>query len=239
MWAGPAASARTSSASPARRARCPPEKKPRSPGIFTDLKVPRRQPGRLSARIDIDTRFITSPTRSSSPSWCSASLCVVASIVALAVLDRRSGRRRAPGMAAVLACRVGHWLADVGVIGTLLLWHVIGAISSDDGYNLTIARVSGEAGYTANYFRFFGATEAPFDWYQSVLAHLASVSTAGRVDAAARHRRGHRHLADPEPLRPAATGPAAGRSTGWRCGPRARCSWPPGCRSTTAFAPSR
>ena len=71
------------------------------------------------------------------------------------------------------------WIADIGVIGTLLLWHVIGAISSDDGYNLTIARVSGEAGYTANYFRYFGATEAPFDWYQSVLAQMASISTAG------------------------------------------------------------
>ena len=30
-----------------------------------------------------------------------------------------------------------------------------------------------------NYYRFFGATEAPFDWYQSVLAHLAAISTAG------------------------------------------------------------
>ena len=71
------------------------------------------------------------------------------------------------------------WLADIGVVGTLLLWHVIGAISSDDGYNLTIARVSGDAGYAANYYRFFGATEAPFDWYQSVLAHMAAISTAG------------------------------------------------------------
>ena len=70
------------------------------------------------------------------------------------------------------------WLADIGVVGTLLLWHVIGALSSDDGYNLTIARVSDEAGYTANYYRFFGASEAPFDWYQSVLAHFASISTA-------------------------------------------------------------
>ena len=54
-----------------------------------------------------------------------------------------------------------------------------GRSSSDDGYNLTIARVSGDAGYTANYYRYFGATEAPFDWYQTVLAQLASISTAG------------------------------------------------------------
>jgi arabinosyltransferase A len=38
--------------------------------------------------------------------------------------------------------------------------------------------VAGDAGYTTNYFRYFGTTEAPFDWYQSVLAHLAEVSTA-------------------------------------------------------------
>lgn len=74
---------------------------------------------------------------------------------------------------------VATWLADAGVIGTLLLWHVIGATSSDDGYNLTMARVSGDAGYVANYYRYFGTSEAPFDWYQSVLAQLASVSTAG------------------------------------------------------------
>ena len=36
------------------------EKKPQVGGIFTDLKVP-AQPG-LSARVDIDTRFITAPT---------------------------------------------------------------------------------------------------------------------------------------------------------------------------------
>ncbi len=65
------------------------------------------------------------------------------------------------------------------MIGTLLLWHVIGSTTSDDGYNLAIARVAGDAGYTANYYRFFGASEAPFDWYQSVLAQLASISTAG------------------------------------------------------------
>ena len=42
-----------------------------------------------------------------------------------------------------------------------------------------MARVSGQAGYVANYYRYFGTTEAPFDWYQTVLAQLASVSTAG------------------------------------------------------------
>ena len=163
-----------------------PDKKPQVAGVFTDLKVA-AQAG-LSARIDIDTRFITSPTPLKLGVMVLGVACVIASIVALAVLDRRSRpggdirpeRRRRFLLAWRRFWRVSlaTWLADIGVVGTLLLWHVIGALSSDDGYNLTIARVSDEAGYTANYYRFFGASEAPFDWYQSVLAQFASISTA-------------------------------------------------------------
>ena len=98
--------------------------------------------------------------------------------MALAVLDGRSRRVR-DAWRRFWRVGLSTWLADIGVVGTLLLWHLIGAISSDDGYNLTIARVSRDAGYAANYYRFFGTTEAPFDWYQSVLAHMAAISTAG------------------------------------------------------------
>jgi arabinosyltransferase A len=153
------------------------EKKPQVVGVFTDLKVA-AEPG-LSARIDVDTRFITSPTALKLGVLVLGVICVAASIVALAVLDRRSGRRVRDAWRRFWRVGLSTWLADIGVVGALLLWHLIGAISSDDGYNLTIARVSGDAGYAANYYRFFGATEAPFDWYQSVLAHMAAISTAG------------------------------------------------------------
>ena len=165
----------------------PVEKKPQVAGLFTDLKVPPRDG--LAARVDIDTRFITSPTLLKRAVMVLGVICVVAAIVALAALDLRSrragdmrlGSGRRPRGSLTRWLRVGFatWLADIGVVGTLLLWHVIGAISSDDGYNLTIARVSGQAGYVANYYRYFGTTEAPFDWYQSLLGQLASVSTAG------------------------------------------------------------
>jgi arabinosyltransferase A len=154
-----------------------PEKKPQIAGVFTDLKVA-AQPG-LSARIDVDTRFITTPTVLKMSVMVLSVISVVASIVALAVLDRTSGRRVSRAWRRFVRVGMVTWIADIGVIGTLLLWHVIGATSSDDGYNLTIARVAGDAGYAANYYRFFGATEAPFDWYQSVLAQMASISTAG------------------------------------------------------------
>ncbi len=159
----------------------PPEKKPQVGGIFTDLKVG-AQPG-LSARVDIDTRFITTPGALKKAVMLLGVLAVLVAMVGLAALDRLSrGRtlrdwltRYRPRVRVGFASR----LADAAVIATLLLWHVIGATSSDDGYLLTVARVAPKAGYVANYYRYFGTTEAPFDWYTSVLAQLAAVSTAG------------------------------------------------------------
>ncbi|MGW0162784.1 arabinosyltransferase domain-containing protein [Mycobacterium sp. NPDC003323] len=151
------------------------DKRPQVAGVFTELQVP--ADAGLNARIDIDTRFITSPTALKLAVMVLGTACVLASIIALALLDRTAGRhaprgrRRRAGWAT--------WLTDTGVVGSLLIWHIVGPQSSDDGYNLTIARVSADAGYITNYYRYFGATEAPFDWYQSVLAHLASLSTAG------------------------------------------------------------
>ncbi|MDT5013548.1 MAG: arabinosyltransferase [Mycobacterium sp.] len=153
------------------------DKKPQVAGLFTDMKGP-AVPG-LSARVDVDTRFVTSPTALKTAVMLLGVLCVAASLVALAVLDRYSGRRPRRAGRRRRSVGVATWLADGGVIGILVLWHVIGALSSDDGYNLTIARASEHAGYFPNYYRFFGATEAPFDWYPGVLGHLASVSTAG------------------------------------------------------------
>lgn len=172
----------------------PSEKKPQVGGIFTDLKVP-AQPG-LSARIDIDTRFITAPTALKQLAMAVGALAVLTAVIALAALDRRSRgggtlvnwrspiawlSRYRPRARWSSWRRVGlaTWIADVGVIATLLVWHVIGATSSDDGYNLTIARVSAKAGYIVDYYRYFGTTDAPFDWYLGVLSKLASVSTAG------------------------------------------------------------
>jgi arabinosyltransferase A len=172
-WANPGAVGADFVGIPGATGTLPPDKKPQVTGIFTDLKVPFQQG--LSARIDVDTRFITKPTALKLAVMVAGIACVIASILALTVLDRRRISRLSSARHHLLR----HWPADVGVIGTLLLWHIIGAISSDDGYNLTIARISGEAGYATNYYRYFGTSEAPFDWYQSVLAQLASVSTAG------------------------------------------------------------
>jgi len=174
VWADPGAVGADFIGIPGAAGTLPPDKKPQVTGVFTELRVP-AQPA-LSVRIDVDTRFITTPTPFKTVAMVTGVLCVIVSIAALWALDRRSAIRRGPPGA---RHRFRHWITDALVIGTLLGWHVIGAISSDDGYNLTIARISSQAGYVANYYRYFGTSEAPFDWYQTLLAGLTTVSTAG------------------------------------------------------------
>lgn len=115
----------------------------------------------MSAHIAVDTRFITNPTTLKAAVMALGVLAVLASIIALAVLDRRRTHRTPRSWRHWFKANPITWLADIGVLGTLALWHVIGAISSDDGYNLTMARNVAHAGYVANYYRFFGASEAP------------------------------------------------------------------------------
>ena len=60
VWADAGAAGADFVGIPGAAGKLSPEKKPQFGGIFTDLKVP-AQPG-LSARVDVDTRFILAPT---------------------------------------------------------------------------------------------------------------------------------------------------------------------------------
>ncbi len=148
--------------------------RPQVVGIFTDLK-PDAFPAGMNVHIDVDSRFSSSPTALKLAAMILAVLAMLASLVALHVLDgtdHRRARRFLPS----------HWWrvtpVDGVVVGTLVAWHFIGANTSDDGYLLSMARASDHAGYMANYFRWFGVPEAPFGWYYDVLAAFAKVSTA-------------------------------------------------------------
>jgi arabinosyltransferase C len=98
----------------------------------------------------------------------------VIALGALHVLDTADGRR-------VKRFLPRRWWSvgplDGLVIAVLVWWHFVGANTSDDGYILTMARVSEHAGYMANYYRWFGTPEAPFGWYYDLLALWAHVST--------------------------------------------------------------
>jgi arabinosyltransferase B len=150
-----------------------PNLRPSIVGIFTDLTGP--APPGLSASAVIDTRFSTKPTALKLAAIVLAIISTIIALVALWRLDRLDGRR----MQRWLPQRWRTFSAtDVVVIGGFVVWHVMGANSSDDGYILQMARVAGHAGYMSNYFRWFGSPEDPFGWYYNLLAVMTGVSDA-------------------------------------------------------------
>ncbi|MFC4124114.1 arabinosyltransferase domain-containing protein [Nocardia rhizosphaerae] len=149
------------------------DKRPQIVGVFTDLDEAAIAGARLHA--DIDSRFTSTPTTLKLVTMIVAAVATVLALIALHLLDTSDGRR---------ARRVlpRHWWrvtpTDGVVVGTLLVWHVIGANTSDDGYILNMARASGPSGYMANYYRWFGVPEAPFGWSYEVLAWMTTISDA-------------------------------------------------------------
>lgn len=150
-----------------------PNLRPQIVGVFTDLTGP--APAGLKLSATIDTRFSTTPTTLKLAAMVTAILATIVALVALWRLDQLDGHRMRRLIPA-------NWrtftLADVAVIFGFVLWHVIGANSSDDGYILGMARVADRAGYMSNYFRWFGSPEGPFGWYYNLLALMTHVSDA-------------------------------------------------------------
>ncbi|EUA68372.1 mycobacterial cell wall arabinan synthesis family protein [Mycobacterium xenopi 4042] len=139
--------------------------------MFTDLTGP--APSGLKFSASIDTRFSTRPTLLKLAAIVVAIGSTVVALVALWRLDQLDGRRM---RRLIPATWRGFTLVDATVIFAFLLWHVIGANSSDDGYILGMARVADHAGYMSNYFRWFGSPEDPFGWYYNLLALMTHVS---------------------------------------------------------------
>ena len=141
--------------------------------MFTDLTGP--APPGLTFSATIDTRFSTRPTALKLAAMLLAIAATIVAVAALWRLDRLDGRR----MHKWIPQRWRTFTAvDITVITGFLVWHVIGANSSDDGYILGMARVADHAGYMSNYFRWFGSPEDPFGWFYNVLALMTHVSDA-------------------------------------------------------------
>jgi arabinosyltransferase B len=148
-----------------------PNLRPQIVGVFTDLSGPAPPGLKLSATID--TRFSTTPTTLKLLAMVLAIVSTIVALVALWRLDQLDGRR----MHRLIPTRWrGFTPVDATVIFGFLLWHLIGANSSDDGYILGMARVADHAGYMSNYFRWFGSPEDPFGWYYNLLALMTHVS---------------------------------------------------------------
>ncbi|MGW6120705.1 arabinosyltransferase domain-containing protein [Nocardia sp. NPDC055165] len=148
--------------------------RPQVVGVFTELDRGRMGDARLHA--EIDARFSSSPSGWKLAAIVGAVLSALLALICLHRGDARDGRRARR----VLPARWWRFTGlDAVVAGTLVSWHVFGANSSDDGYILTMARASKEAGYTANYYRWFQVAEAPFGWPYEVLAQMTRVSEIG------------------------------------------------------------
>src|SRR5271166_5041258 len=146
--------------------------RPQIVGVFTDLSGPAPPNLRLSATID--TRYSSAPTLLKMLAMVIGVVMTIVALIALHVLDTADGMRHRRILPA-------KWWSltplDGLVTAVLVWWHFVGANTSDDGYILTMARVSEHAGYMANYYRWFGTPEAPFGWYYDLLALWAHVST--------------------------------------------------------------
>ncbi len=147
--------------------------RPQIVGVFTDLSGP--APPGLSFSATVDTRYSNGPTPLKMAVMVLGVTLTVAALIALHILDTADGTRHRRLLPA-------RWWSltplDALVLAVLVWWHFVGANTSDDGYILTMARVSENAGYMANYYRWFGTPEAPFGWYYDLLALWAHVSTA-------------------------------------------------------------
>ncbi|GJF13324.1 arabinosyltransferase A [Mycolicibacterium cyprinidarum] len=146
--------------------------RPQIVGVFTDLSGP--APPGLDFSATVDSRYSTSPTLLKLIAMIVGVAMTIIALGALHVLDSADGMRHRRFLPP-------RWWSmsplDGLVTAVLVWWHFVGANTADDGYILTMARVSENAGYMANYYRWFGTPESPFGWYYDLLALWAHVST--------------------------------------------------------------
>lgn len=154
--------------------------RPQVTGIYSELEdTPENVAALTAAGLDVDveinSRFTSTPTLAKSLAMGLGVFFMVIALIALARMDLLDGRKD-------LKVLPARWFKlrplDGLVVAVLALWHVFGANTSDDGYILTMARVTEHADYMANYYRWYGVPESPFGTpYYDLLALFAAVST--------------------------------------------------------------
>nr|WP_307856962.1 arabinosyltransferase domain-containing protein [Mycolicibacter acidiphilus] len=147
--------------------------RPQIVGVYTDLSG--AAPPGMDFTATVDSRFSSAPTPLKLAAMIGGVALTLLALIALHILDTADGTRHRRFLPA-------RWWSVTGldalVIAVLGWWHFVGANTSDDGYILTMARLSEHAGYMANFYRWFGTPEAPFGWYYDLLALWSHVSTA-------------------------------------------------------------
>ncbi len=148
--------------------------RPQVVGVFSDLPA-QLQGAAPSMRIEVDSRYTSSPSVLKGVAILVGVACVLVALFALALLDRADGRRRGR----LLPRRWLHVrLADAAVVGSLLVWHIIGAPTSDDGYILGMIKAAPHSGYMPEVFRYYDAPYAPFGMPFYVVSWMADLSVS-------------------------------------------------------------
>ncbi|MGP4019016.1 arabinosyltransferase domain-containing protein [Saccharopolyspora sp. 5N708] len=150
----------------------PGDQRPQLTGIYSQLDSAVDDVRGLAFAARVDNRFASQPTPLKVAVLVLAVLAFLGSMLALARLEvRRPLRWASPGW----------WrprFRDAVVVGALGVWWLIGAMTADDGYILTMLRAADSAGYVTNYFRWFGNPESPFGWFYELYALWVRISPA-------------------------------------------------------------
>ncbi|MDO5099173.1 MAG: arabinosyltransferase domain-containing protein [Corynebacterium sp.] len=154
------------------------DKRPQITGIYTELEGDAKSliDAGLTVDVEINSRYTSSPTMWKYATMFGGAFFLLIALVALYRLDRLDGEG---GYKFWPAGFFKPRLVDGVVLGVLVAWYFFGANTSDDGFIMTMARVSLESDYMANYYRWFGVPESPFGApYYDFLALMTTVSTA-------------------------------------------------------------
>ena len=151
--------------------------RPQVTGVYTELEdkdAAKLVDEGLNVHVDINSRFTSSPSLLKKIAmWLGVAMTIL-SLICLWRIDRLDGRK--------LGFMPATWKQirplDGVVAAVLVFWHIFGANTSDDGFILTMGRVSGHASYMANYYRWYGVPEAPFGSpYYDLVAFLSEISS--------------------------------------------------------------
>jgi arabinosyltransferase C len=151
------------------------DQRPQLTGIYSSIDGKADPVAGLSFQARVDTRYVSSASVFKLIAMVLAVAAFVGSVLVLRRLDVRAGRRPP------LLAPPRWWkptLRDAAVFSALVIWWLIGAMTSDDGYILSIARARDSAGYISNYYRWFANPEAPWGWFYEVYAVWVRISTA-------------------------------------------------------------
>ena len=150
------------------------DSRPQVTGIFSDVDNAVDDTRGLSFSAEVDNRYDSHPSPLKIAAMAVAVLGCAGALFALHRLDSLAGRRP-------VRIKRGKWRLtgrDAAVFAALVVWWLIGGMTADDGYFLTMAQVRDDLGYVTDYYRWFSGTVAPMGWFVELQARWVAVSTA-------------------------------------------------------------